>query len=376
MMNLESPVAEIVKNPTSFRTDSVRYQTELRTIGFACVATLLLLLSLACNPSKGGPGVMATVNGHKIDRAEVDKYYNNQIAGAAQKPSQEQADSLRLTVLKQLIDNELLMQRAEKLGLLATDDEVNSKLAEFKAPYTQEEFDKRLKAQGITLDDLKRDLRRSITVDKVLNKEVTSKINITDADISSYYEEHKAEFNLVETRYRLAQILVTTEPNPQMKLPNKAQNEADARKKIQTAENRLDSGEDFSSVAVAYSEQPDTAQTGGDLGFIPESSLKGDAAAYDAINKLKAGQYTPVLPIVDPSNHRVAGYRIVKLLGKDPAGQRELKDPRVQQEIREQLRDRREQLLKAAYYEVIHDEAKIENFFAEDILQKAGSQSK
>ncbi|MFZ0704496.1 MAG: SurA N-terminal domain-containing protein [Candidatus Korobacteraceae bacterium] len=376
MMNLESPVAEIVKKPTSFRTDSVRYQTELRTIGFACVATLLLLLSLACNPSKGGPGVMATVNGHKIDRAEVDKYYNNQIAGAAQKPSQEQADSLRLTVLKQLIDNELLMQRAEKLGLLATDDEVNSKLAEFKAPYTQEEFDKRLKAQGITLDDLKRDLRRSITVDKVLNKEVTSKINITDADISSYYEEHKAEFNLVETRYRLAQILVTTEPNPQMKLPNKAQNEADARKKIQTAENRLDSGEDFSSVAVAYSEQPDTAQTGGDLGFIPESSLKGDAAAYDAINKLKPGQYTPVLPIVDPSNHRVAGYRIVKLLGKDPAGQRELKDPRVQQEIREQLRDRREQLLKAAYYEVIHDEAKIENFFAEDILQKAGSQSK
>ena len=288
MMNLESPVAEIVKKPTSFRTDSVRYQTELRTIGFACVATLLLLLSLACNPSKGGPGVMATVNGHKIDRAEVDKYYNNQIAGAAQKPSQEQADSLRLTVLKQLIDNELLMQRAEKLGLLATDDEVNSKLAEFKAPYTQEEFDKRLKAQGITLDDLKRDLRRSITVDKVLNKEVTSKINITDADISSYYEEHKAEFNLVETRYRLAQILVTTEPNPQMKLPNKAQNEADARKKIQTAENRLDSGEDFSSVAVAYSEQPDTAQTGGDLGFIPESSLKGDAAAYDADQQIEA----------------------------------------------------------------------------------------
>ena len=78
-------------------------------------------------------------------------------------------------------------------------------------------------------------------------------------------------------------------------------------------------------------------------------------------------------------SHRVisvAGYRIVKLISKEPAGQRELKDPRVQQAIREQLRDRREQLLKAAYYEVIHDEAKIENFFAEDILKKAGSQSK
>ena len=61
----------------------------------------------------------------------------------------------------------------------------------------------------------------------------------------SYYKEHKAEFNLIETAYHLAQILVTTQPNPQMKSPNKAQNEADARKKIQMVENRLDSGEDF-----------------------------------------------------------------------------------------------------------------------------------
>jgi len=346
------------------------------TIAAAFIATFVLLFAVACNGPKGGPDVMATVNGHKIERAEVDKYYNNQIAGAPQKPSDEQADSLRLSVLKQLIDNEILRQRAEKLGLLATDDEVNSKLAELKAPYTQEEFDKRLKAQNLTLDDLKRDVRRSITVEKVLNKEVTSKINITDADISRYYEEHKAEFNLVETRYRLAQILVTTEPNPQMKGPNKAQNEAEAKRKIQIAENRLDSGDDFATVAMGISEQPDTAQSGGDLGFIPESSLKGDPAAFEAISKLKPGQYTPVLPIVDPGSHRVAGYRIVKLLGKDPAGQRELRDPRVQQEIREQLRDRREQLLKAAYYEVIHDEAKIENFFAEEILKKTGTETK
>jgi peptidyl-prolyl cis-trans isomerase SurA len=337
---------------------------------------LILLLTAGCDRSRGGPDVMATVNGRKVDRAEVEKYYTNQVAGAPQKPSEEQADSLRLTILKQLIDNEILMQRAEKLGLLATEDEVNSKLAQFKAPYTQEEFDSRLKTQGITLDDLKRDLRRSITIDKVLNKEVTSKINITDADISTYYEQHKAEFNLVEPRYRLAQILVTTEPNPQMKGPNKAQSEADAKKKIQVAENRLDSGEDFAAVAMGYSEQPDTAQSGGDLGFVPESSLRGDAAAYDAVGKLKPGQYTPVLPIADPASHRVAGYRIVKLLGKDPAGQRDLKDPRVQQEIREQLRDRREQLLKAAYYEVIHDEAKIDNFFAEEILKKTGTNTK
>ena len=100
-------------------------------------------------------------------------------------PAQEQADSLRLSILRELIDNEILMQRAEKMGLLATDEEINSKLAEIKAPYTQEEFDKRLKERNLTLDDFKRDLRRSITIEKVLNKEVTSKINISDEDITS-----------------------------------------------------------------------------------------------------------------------------------------------------------------------------------------------
>jgi peptidyl-prolyl cis-trans isomerase SurA len=138
-------------------------------------------------------------------------------------------------------------------------------------------------------------------------------------------------------------------------------------------ENRLDSGEDFASVAMNYSEQPETAQNGGDLGFLPESSLKGDKSAFDAINKLKPGQYSIVLVVADPNSHQVFGYRVVRMISKEAAGQRELKDPRVQQAIREQLRDRREQLLKAAYYEVIRDEAKVENYFADGILKKAGT---
>lgn len=365
----------MVQQPTAIAGGSHR-RAHGRTITFALFATLVLLFAVACNGPKGGPDVMATVNGHKIDRAEVDKYYKNQTADAPQKPGEEQGDSLRLSILKELIDNEILMQRAEKLGLLATDDEVNSKLAEIKAPFSQEEFDKRLKAKGLTLDDFKRDLRRSITVDKVLNKEVTSKINITDADITNYYNQHKAEFNLIEPQYHIAQILVTTQPNPQLKSPNKAQNDAEAKKKIQTVQNRLDSGDDFATVAMAFSEQPETAQNGGDLGFVPESSLKGDKSTYDAVNKLKPGQYSPILVVGDPNSRQVFGYRIVKLISKEGAGQRELSDPRVQQAVREQLRDRREQLLKAAYYEVIHDEAKIENFFAEDILKKSASETK
>ena len=345
------------------------------TIALSLATALFLLLSgTGCNTKKDTEGVMALVNGRKVLRAEVDKYYNNQTAQAPQKPADEQADTLRLNILKELIDNEILMQRAEKLGLLATDDEVNSKLAEIKAPFTQQDFDKRLADRGITLADFKADLRRSITVEKVLNKEVTSKINVSDEDISAYYNQHKAEFNLIEPQFHLAQILVTTQPNPQARnVANKAQNDAEAKKKIQMIENRLDSGEDFASVAMNFSEQPETAQSGGDLGFIPESSLKGDKNAYESIAKLKPGQYSTVLVVADPNSHQIFGYRVVRLISKEAAGQRELQDPRVQQAIREQLRDRREQLLKAAYYEVIRDEAKVENFFAEDILKKTGT---
>ncbi|MGC2109794.1 MAG: SurA N-terminal domain-containing protein [Candidatus Korobacteraceae bacterium] len=349
---------------------------ETMSVGLVMAATTftaaLLLVSLGCSGKQEGADVMATVNGRKITRTEVQKYYDNSTAEAQQKPSLEQADTLRLNILRELIDDEILMQRAEKLGLLATDEEVNAKLAEIKAPYTQEEFNKRLKDRQITLDDFKHDLRRSLTIDKVLNREVTSKINISDEDITNYYNQHKAEFNLIEPQYHLAQILVTSQPNPQVK-NMKAQNEPDARKKIQMIENRLDSGEDFATVAMTYSEQPDTSQNGGDLGFIPESSLKADKMALDAIGKLKPGQYTTILPVGDPNSHQVLGFRIVKLISREASGQRELKDPRVQQAIREQLRDRREQLLKAAYYETIRDQAKVENYFAEDVLKQAGT---
>ena len=115
---------------------------------------------------------MATVDGRKIFRSDVDKYYQNQLASAQQPPTGEQATALRLNILHQMIDDEILMRRAEKLGLLATDEEVDRKFNEIKSPFTQEEFDKRMKDQKISEPDFKRDIRRSITVDKVMNKEV------------------------------------------------------------------------------------------------------------------------------------------------------------------------------------------------------------
>jgi peptidyl-prolyl cis-trans isomerase SurA len=368
---LSTPRQEDALKPLPVR----RFPLPLVVLNAALAGCLALGLA-GCNAGRGGDDVMAKVDGRKILRTDVDKYYKNQTSGAEQQPTGEQAASLRLSILRELIDNEIVMRRAEKLGLLATDEEVDRKLNEIKSPYTEEQFQQRMKERNIVLDDFKRDLRRQLTVDKVLNKEITSKITVSDQDVTNYYNSHKAEFNLIEPQYHLARILVTTQPNPQVRnLKNdKAQNEAEARRKIAMIQNRLDSGDDFATVAMNYSEDPETAGSGGDMGFAPESSFRNsDPASRDAILKLKPGQNSPIITIANPATKQVFGFQIVKLVAKEPAGQRELADPRVKQAIREQIRDRREQLLKAAYYESLRDAAKVENYYAEEILKNNGT---
>ena len=201
---------------------------------FALCCGVLSIPVAGCHRSPA-PDVMATVNGKEILSSDVEKYYNASLGDSPQQPSAEQADIVRLNILHQMIEDEILQQRAVKLNLAASEEDVNAKLTEMKAPYTQEEFDKQLKQRNLTIDDLKRDMRRSLTKTKLLNKEIESKINITDSEISGYYAAHKAEFNLIEPQYQLAQIVVTSGPSQQTGnlQNNKASGDADAKKKIQ-----------------------------------------------------------------------------------------------------------------------------------------------
>lgn len=336
---------------------------------------LVLALAMAGCPGRGtDKEVMAKVNSYKIYRSELDKDYNARVAGSPQKPTAAEEEALRLNILSGIIDTQLHLQKAEKLGIMATDDEVDSKFSQAKAPYTQEEFQKRLKDLSITEEDYKQEIRRNLTIDKLLNKEIGSKVTISDADLQNYYNQHKADFNLIEPRYFVAHIQVSNQPMGQGESPGKAQNDAEAKKKISEAAHRLESGEDFASVAAKFSEDSDTARNGGELGPMPESQLKNtDPATRDAILKLKPGQFSDVIPVINPTTHQQIGYRIVKLIGKEAAGQRDLNDPQVQQFIRNQLRSQREQILRAAYDEVLRDNAEIHNYYAEQILKNSGT---
>jgi peptidyl-prolyl cis-trans isomerase SurA len=342
-------------------------------LGFLSCALLVPLAGCHGSPS---PDVVATVNGKSIMRADLERYYKANLGDNPQQPSEDQGNIGRLTILHGMIEDEILQQRAIKLNLAATDEDVNAKLTEIKAPYTQEEFDKRLQQRDMTLDDYKRFLRRSLTNTKLLNKEIESKINITDAEIAAYYAAHKAEFNLIEPQYHLAWILTTSAPAQQTGnlQNNKASGDADAKKKIQTLHSRLEGGEDFGALAANFSEDPNTASNGGDRGFVAESQLHADfPEVYNAISNLKPGQITEVLPVYDsPSpSHHIVGYTIYELIAREPAGQRELNDPRVQQSIHTSLHDSRYQLLRSAYFEMLHDEAKVNNYFADQILKGA-----
>lgn len=353
----------------SFLQDRARFAV------FILLSGVVLVPTIACRRSPA-PDVVATVNGRDILRSELDRQY--QIVKisqgeSSQEPSPEQAEMTRLAILRQMIDDEILQETATKLNVAASDEDVNAALTEKKLPYTQEEFDKQLKDHNETLDDFKRDLRHSLTVKKLMNKEVDSKINITDAEITEFYSAHKAEFNKLEPSYNLARIVVSNVPSPQVNnlQNNKASSEADARGKIQALYQKLENGEDFGVLAMNFSEDKDTASNGGDMGFVTDSDLHQAASqdVYDAISKLKQGQFTGVLPLNGgpTPTRKPVGYAVYKLLSKDEAGQRQLNDVRVQQGIRQSLREGHAQLLRTAYLEVLRDDAKVHNYYADQI---------
>jgi peptidyl-prolyl cis-trans isomerase SurA len=332
----------------------------------AVLVAALAALSLASCKKSPPAGVAAEVNGHAITTAELEKIYASQ---AAQQPPTSNADvilSQKLDLLSSLITSEIMLQKAEKLGLTAVDADVDSDFNSKKAPYTKEEFEKLLADRHLTAADLRTQIRRDLTISKLINKEITSHIVITDADVTNFYNANKSAFNFPEPRVHLAQILVTPSPDPNVRnLKNsKAQSAPEAEAKIRDLESRIKAGEDFALLAQNYSEDPASAPNGGDMGFHPESDFSKMPDFLKLIREMPAGSTSGIVRMQE-------GYRIFKMVSKEPAGQRDLNDPRTQQEIREELRSQKDQLLKAAYFEVARNGARIQNYLAQSIVETA-----
>ena len=310
------------------------------------------------------------MNGYKVTHAELEQYFQSQVDQRQTPTSEDEQRMLRLNLLREVIDRQIMLQRAERLGLMAVDSEVGARLKEYRSPYaTEEAFVAFLQSRGMTLEDLTTELRRTLTIEKLFNKEITSRISVTDAELKAFYEENKASFNLPEQQVHLAQILVTAEaevPVPNL-LNDDARDVETAQAKMEMIVQKLQNGEDFAELAQNLSEDAVSTASGGDLGFIPQSSLeRADLTLRRVVASLSPGEISPIIRTGDE-------FRIIRLLSVEPAGQRDFSDPRVQQTLRETLLNRKDQLLKAAYLEVARNEASVENFLARQVVGDFGA---
>ncbi|MBI4464580.1 MAG: SurA N-terminal domain-containing protein [Acidobacteria bacterium] len=308
--------------------------------------------------------VAARVNGQAILRADVEKYFRFRSQQTPQKLNADMANLMKLEILRELITSEIMMQKAAQLKLEVSDADVEAEVQKMRGDSSEEDFKKTFEQRGFTEDDLRRDIRRSLTVEKLLENQVHSKVSVTDAEIASFYEANQESFHVKERQYHIGQIFVS--PDPSLQVTNsrtdKALNPEQASSKIRMLAGRLQAGENFEQLAREYSEDAQTAPLGGDLGYQPASTLEQlEPPLKEALSSMKIGDVTPILSNPD-------GYRILKLLEKREPGQADLKDPQVQQSIRNGLQNRKQELLSSAFSEQMHNDARVENLLAQEIL--------
>ena len=312
--------------------------------------------------------VWAEVDGTPIFRNEVEKAYRTRMTQGGDASSEEQSLILKLNVLNDLVNNQILLAHATHSQITVSEAEVDKKVADLESPYSKEEFQGKLAEQGLDAGDLRQQVRENLIVEKLLNKEIASQLTVTDAEIAAYYDRNRATFDVPETHYHLAQIAVTPVAEPQLRnLKNDdARTPAAARRKVQTLYAMLRNGADFASVAEEYSEDPKTASGGGDMGLIPASAIAANPQLLHAVESLKIGQYSPIFETRD-------GFHIVKLLGREDPGQHPVTDPQVASAIRRTLMSEKEELLKSAYIEDLRNHTKVINYLAQKIVAGAGT---
>ena len=338
---------------------------------------LLILLTLAlagaggaCQSKPAAPPVSANawavVNGREITRDDVEKAYQR-IQQNSQAPSEEEAAAAKLEVLDQIIVQELLLTKARELKIELPDTELDAAYVEARKNIPDDAFAQELAKRNLTVADMREGLRRDLLVQKLLEKEVTSKVTVTDQDITAFFEANRAQFNRTEDAYRIAQIAIT--PVREARIANRTGNDAgtpqEAAAKVQMVMDRLKAGASFSELAADFSEDPESAPRGGDLGFVPLSALnQAPPQLRDAVLK------------GTPGSAKVVGangaYTVVLLVAKDTAGQKDPSMPEVKQAITQALRNRREGLLRAAYLGSIRNDAVVVNLIAKRLVETQG----
>ena len=282
-------------------------------------------------------------------------------------PSQEEALSLKLSILEELINSEILLQRAAKMNLVASDAEVEDKFTRIEEPLHRRGISKKLKDSGLTVDDLKSNIRRQLSIQKLLNREVVAKIPITDQDIADFYNQNKSQFNLPEPQYHIAEIVVTPRPDPTVhnRKNDKAGNEAQAGRKAAMLEQKLSAGADFAQLAMDYSE--DSTRIHGRRSRFT-TRIRASTRSDPLLKKRachEGGRGQSASPAESwRTNIETARERSRPASANSPT-RKSARNPQM-------LRSRKEQLCASAYLAEARNESHVTNYLARQILESAG----
>jgi peptidyl-prolyl cis-trans isomerase SurA len=349
----------------------VQKTTKLLTLAFLIVLAGLGLSGCGkdsvADPSKVST-VAATVDGRPIMTAEIERQISVQTGGKQSQLSQLQMAQARLQVLDKLIQREVLYQRAEREKLLPTEDQINTAINSQKqnSGMTDEDFQKSLQTQGITLDVLKEEAKKDLAISNLQDK-YAGKITISDREVEEYYTNNRQQFKN-ERGVALAMIMVDPADNSAQGITNSdAKNDVDANLKIQNIYQQLKGGADFATVARAKSEDVNTLGKGGDIGFATEDDLKQNGFPTDLIGKffgsMEVGSFT------DPQHFNSGKWYIFKLEEKRLQTENlTLESQGVRQQITQALVNSRKDILNAALLEVALNEAKVVNNLAAAML--------
>ena len=257
-------------------------------------------------PQKSPTDILAKVNGTTITRAETDRAVKVLLAQkrAPQNLPPEVMKQAEDAALDQLVGAELLYQAGSKQEIKDLDKQVTDKIAEGRARFkTTAEYETALKANNLTEKELLDIIRKDIVINKLLEKDVTSKITVAEADTKKFYNENQDKFKKTEG-YRASHILIGVDPKATAEEKKKAKEKAEAiRKKILA-------GDDFATLAKAESTCP-SKEKGGDLGTFGKGEMV--PAFEKATAALKPGEISDVV-------ETQFGYHVIKLTEKSPAG--------------------------------------------------------
>jgi peptidyl-prolyl cis-trans isomerase SurA len=337
-------------------------------LAIAIIALLAACRSTTSEPPAraASPDTWATVNGVDITREQVEKEFRR-LRSSGETLSDEDLTLARLNLIEDMIVERILLAKAEALKIVVPDTELDNAYAEARKNLTEDAFQQELARRNLSAADMREGLRREMLARKVLEQEVTAKISISDQDVSAFFNANRAQFNLPEEAYHLAQIVITPQREPQIanRTGDDAATPQAAAAKVSMLMERLKGGAPFAELARDYSEDPQTAPRGGDLGLVPLSAIqKAPPLLREAATKTTIGSARVV--------SEGGAHTIVFVVAREPAGQRDLSSPGVRERITNALKAGREQLMRSAYLAAARSDADVTNYLARRVVESQG----